>query len=76
MGLMGLLGGAAAGVLDVKLPTVPGLDSVPSAPAAGVLLILGAATGYLDDQTDHALALGIGLAAPYARDQVVTRLRK
>jgi len=58
-------GGAAAGLIQGKLPLLPGTN-VPTAAAVGTALVAAAMTGMLDDQSDNVAAFGSGMLAAIA----------
>lgn len=58
-------GGVAAGVIQAKYPTLPG-STVPSAAAAGALLITAAMSGMLDEHGDNVALIGAGMLAAIA----------
>lgn len=58
-------GGAAAGVIQAKMPYLPGTQ-VPTAAAVGTALIAAAMTGMLDEQSDNVAAFGSGMLAAIA----------
>lgn len=58
-------GGAAAGVIQAKMPYLPG-TTVPTAAAVGSALVAAAMTGLLDEQSDNVAAFGSGMLAALA----------
>lgn len=58
-------GGAAAGIIQAKMPYLPGTQ-IPTAAAVGSALIAAAMTGLLDDQGEHVASLGSGMLAAIA----------
>ncbi len=74
--LVTVAGAGAAGVVDSKLPFLPGFPTVPTNPVVGLVCIAVGASGYLDDQSDHVAAFGAGLLSPYVYAQTVRALSK
>lgn len=67
-------GGAAAGVIQAKMPYLPGTN-VPTAAAVGSALVAAAMTGMLDDQSDHVANLGAGMLAAIAAKETERMLK-
>lgn len=63
--LVVVAGGAACGVIQAKMPFLPGTQ-IPTAGAVGVGLLTLAMSGMLDDQADNAAFFAAGLLAPLA----------
>jgi len=67
-------GGAAAGLMQGKLPMLPGTN-VPTAAAVGTALVAAAMTGMLDDQSDNVAAFGSGMLAAIAARETERMLK-
>lgn len=67
-------GGAAAGVLQSKMPFLPGTQ-VPTAAVVGSLMVAAAMTGMLEDQSDNIAAFGSGLLAAVAANETYKLLQ-
>jgi hypothetical protein len=68
-------GGVAAGVLAAKMPTLPGMSSVPTPAVVGTALVAAAMTGMLDDQSDNVAAFGAGMLAAIAARETERMLK-
>jgi hypothetical protein len=66
---MTVVGGAAAGALAAKYPTI-GDTEVPTAAALGVALVGLSVTGMLDEYGDEMNGLGSGMLAAVAAQEV------
>lgn len=60
-----IAGGAAAGLIQAKMPTLLG-STVPTAGIVGAGITALAMSGMLDDQSDHAALFGAGILAAVA----------
>lgn len=60
-----IAGGAAAGLVQAKMPMVPG-TTIPTAGLVGGLVTALALSGMLEDQGDHAALFGAGMLAAMA----------
>lgn len=58
-------GGAACGVIQAKMPFLPGTQ-VPTSAALGTALVAAAMSGMLDEQSDNVAAFGSGMLAALA----------
>ena len=67
-------GGAAAGLIQGKMPVLPGTN-VPTAAAVGTALVAAAMTGMLDDQSDNVAAFGSGMLAAIAAREAERMLK-
>lgn len=67
-------GGAAAGVIQAKMPYLPGTQ-IPTAAAVGSALVAAAMTGMLDDQGEHVAGLGAGMLAAIAARETERMLK-
>jgi hypothetical protein len=61
-------GGVAAGFCNAKYPTLLG-TGVPTTGAIGAVLVFASMTGYLDEYSDEAAALGAGMLAVAVSDE-------
>ena len=59
-------GGVAAGAVQAKYPTLPGMPNVPTAGALGAVLVAVAMSGMLEEQSDNVAAFGSGMLAAIA----------